>query len=255
MNNKTDQWQQHIGSVWASLLSNHSLNRSGAIIEIGPGFTDKVACGLAKLQFKGTLYVLEPNNMALKWVMLRYQTLLPNANIVAVNSTTKDACSILPGGVEAILMNHVLDDMVLHAGLVPAKQQSIFSQIRPGKSCLSQVKSTWQALLDDRQYLAELNREVLTDLCNLVDHADARIVGISQYKSWFLFQNELKEADSIGNKLLCEIASRLGDMSTEDKDVLRNYGQDPQDWLFLEKEGAFEISNNKSKAIRRATSN
>jgi len=243
MNSKTDQWQQHIGAVWASLLSDHSLNRSGTIIEIGPGFTDKIGCGLAKLQFQGKLYILEPNNMALTWVVHRYQTLLPNATIVAVNNTIKDACTILPNGVEAILMNHVLDDMVLHGGLLPAKQQSIFSQIRPGESCLSQVKRTWQALLGDPEYLSNLKREVHSDLCNLLDHASARLVGMSQYKSWFLVQNELKEADLIGNKLLCEIASQLGDMSIEDKNILRSYGQDPQDWLFIEKENIFEIAD------------
>lgn len=143
MNNKTDHWQQQVGSVWASLLLNHSLNCSGTIIEIGPGFTDKIGRGLAKLQFHGKLYVLEPNKVALEWVVKRYQILLPNASIIAVNKTTHHACSMLPANVEAILMNHVLDDMVLHAGLPPAEQQIIFSQIRPGESCLSQVKDTW----------------------------------------------------------------------------------------------------------------
>jgi hypothetical protein len=255
MDNKTDQWQQHVGAVWASLLSNHSLNRSGTIIEIGPGFTDKIGCGLAKLQFQGKLYILEPNNMALKWGVHRYQTLLPNATIIGVNDATKDACTILPAGVEAILMNHVLDDMVLHAGLLPANQQSIFSQMRPGKSCLSRVKNTWQALIGDPEYLSELKHEVLNGLCNLIDHVSARLVGMSQYKSWFLFQNELKEADLIGNKLLCEIASQLNNMSMKDKNILRSYGQDPQDWLFIEKENIFEIPDNKSKDILQATGN
>ncbi len=255
MNNKPDYWQQHVGSVWAALLSNHSLNCSSTIIEIGPGFTDKIGYGLAKLQFQGKLYVLEPNKEALKWVAHRYKTLLPNATIITVNETTQDACGMLPSGVEAILMNHVLDDMVLHAGLLPTERQNIFSQTRPGESCLSQVKNTWQGLLDDPQYLLELKHEVLTDLCTLVDHTDARIVGMSQYKSWFLSQNELKEADLIGNELLGEIVSQLGDMSFEDKDILRSYGQDPLDWLIIERKPVFGIPDNKSKIIQRATRN
>jgi len=255
MNNKTDQWQQHVGSVWASLLSNHSLNCSGTIIEIGPGFTDKIGRGLAKLQFKGKLYILEPNEPALTWVAQRYQTLLPNATIIAVNKSMQDACAILPGAVEAILMNHVLDDMVLHAGLLPAEQQNIFSQIRPGELCLSQVKNTWQALLGDPQYLAELKHEVLTGIGTLVDHTDARIVGMSQYKSWFLSQNELKEADLIGNKLLAEMVSQLGEMPIDDMDTLRSYGQDPQDWLIIEREGVYGISDNKPNIIQQATRN
>jgi len=255
MNNETNQWQQHIGTVWASLLSNHSLNRLGTIVEIGPGFTDKIGRGLAKLQFRGNLYILEPNEMALEWVVQRYETLLPHATIVAVNSTTRNSCTVFPGGVEAILMNHVLDDMILYAGLLPAIQQSIFSQIRPGESCLSQVKNTWQALLEDTKYLSEIKDEVLTDLCNLINHADARILGMSQYKSWFLLQNELEEADLIGNRLLCDIATHFGDMSVEDKNILRSNGQDPQAWLFIEKENVFETLDNKFKVILQTAGN
>jgi hypothetical protein len=252
MNNKTDHWQQHVGSVWASLLSKHSLNSSGTIIEIGPGFTDKIGRGLAKLQFQGKLYVLEPNELALEWVAERYQTLLPNATIIAVNKTVQDACTLLPSAVEAVLMNHVLDDMVLHAGLPPAGQQNIFSQTRPGESCLSQVKETWQALLADPQYLLVLKQQVVTDLNKLIDHTDARIIGMSQYKSWFLSQNELEEADMIGNKLLGEMMVQLGDTSMADKDILRSYGQDHQDWLIIERETVFEISDNKPGIIQQA---
>lgn len=249
MNNKTDHWHQHVGSVWALLLSKHALNCSGTIIEIGPGFTDKIGRGLAKLQFQGRLYILEPNEVALEWVAERYQIILPHATIIAVNKTVQDACTVLPSAVEAVLMNHVLDDMVLHAGLSPARQQNIFSQTRPGESCLSQVKETWQALLEDPQYLLALKQEVVTDLYNLIYHTDARIVGMSQYKSWFLSQNELEEADMIGNKLLGEIISLLGNTSLADKDILRSYGQDEQDWLIIERETVFEISDNKQEII------
>lgn len=250
MNNKIYHWQQHVGSVWASLLCNHSLNCSGTIIEIGPGFTDKIGCGLAKLQFRGKLYVVEPNELALQWVVHRYQTLLPTATIIAVNKPMQDACAILPRAVEAILMNHVLDDMLLYAGLAPAEQQSIFSQTRPGEPCLSQVKNTWQGLLSNPQYLSELKYIVLNDICSLVDHADARIIGMSQYKSWFLAENELKEADLKGNELLREMVSQLGDMSIEDKDILCSYGQDWRNWLVIEKESVYEIPDTQSKTIQ-----
>lgn len=255
MNKNSDLWPQHIGSIWAALLSNHSLNPSSSIVEIGPGFTDKIGCGLAELRFQGTLYVVEPNKDALKWVVHRYHTLLPKATIIAVNEEIKDACSALPEGVEAILMNHVLDDMVLHASLNPDERQSIFSQIKPGESCLYQVKYTWQSLINDPQNLSELNSNIISELYSLVDHTQARIVGMSQYKSWFLHQHKLNEADLIGNKLLLEFVPHLGHMSSEDKDILQSYNQDPLDWLIIERENIIQISDRKQNIIQQNIKN
>lgn len=249
MKMNTDLWPQHIGSIWAALLSNHSLNPSSSIVEIGPGFMDKIGCGLAELRFQGILYVVEPNKDALKWVIHRYRTLLPKATIIAVNETIQDACSILPEGIEAILMNHVLDDMVLYASLHPDERQSIFSQIRPGESCLFKVKYTWQSLINDPENLSELNSNIISDIYSLVDCTQARIVGMSQYKSWFLNQNKLTEANLIGNKLLLEIVSHLGHMSSEDKDILRSYNQDPLDWLIVERENIIQNYDRKQNIL------
>jgi hypothetical protein len=243
MNQKNDQWQQYIGSVWASLLFNHSLNCSGSIIEVGPGFTDKIGCGLAKLQFRGKIYVLEPNTVALEWVTNRYKTLLPNSTIIAVNSATEDACAMLPDEVDAVLMNHVLDDMILYAGLTTNEKQTIFSRIKPGEPCLSQVRYTWQVLLSNPLYLSTLSQKVLTNLLNLIYRTNARIVGISQYKSWFLLQNELNEADLIGKKLLCEMILKLGGLSVKDKDTLLSYDQHPEDWLVIDRGNTYPMED------------
>jgi hypothetical protein len=248
---KTDNWQQHIGSVWASVLTSHALDISATVIEIAPGFTEKIGCGLAKMQFRGILYVLEPNDMALEWVLQRYKALLPNARIIGVNKATQYACELLPRKVEAIVMNHVLDDMIFYEALTPEQQQSIFSQTRPGQACLEQVKRTWKQLLGNPEYLAKVKQQVLADLCNLIDHTNARIVGISQYKSWFMLQNELTEADSEGNDLLGKLVLQLGGTSAEDENVLSSFNQQPKDWLVIEKE-RIGISVNKITALQQA---
>lgn len=110
-------------------------------------------------------------------------------------------------------------------------------------------------MLADPQYLLALKQQVVTDLCKLIDYTDARIVGISQYKSWFLSQNELGEADMIGNKLLGEIVLQLGDTSMADKDILRSFGQDAEDWLMIERETVSDISDNKPEIIQQAVKN
>ena len=253
MNNETVEWQQHIGTVWASLLAHHSLNLAGIIVEIAPGFTDKIGLGLAKLNFRGTLYIVEPNNPALEWALHQYRQLMPTATIIGVNKCISDAATLLPKVVDAILMNHILDDLVLHAALPSNARENVFSQIKPGGPCLHEVKNAWQQLLANPEYLASTTQKVLMDLYRLIDHVDANFVGISQYKSLFLQQNELQGADLVGNNLLREISLRFSPTSLKDIELLANVGQRAEDWLFITTENIPRSPESKLNYINRLT--
>ena len=227
-------WNLYIASVWAELLRQHALVTTGRAVEIGPGFGDKIGLALAELGFRGTLFVVEPNHEASSWVMQRYREILPRAQLVPVQDTVCGASRIiLSQGVDAVLMNHAMDDLLLHAALPPARRHDVFASMRHSAASLPEVLSTWQRLLADRPRLLQLSRQVLDDLCTLLESIGARFFGASQYRSWFLTSHKLAGADLMGCCLLDKLAGRVGRTSAADQATLRRCGQDPRRWLLL----------------------
>ena len=226
-------WNVYIASVWAEVLRHHGLDTTGRVVEIGPGFGDKIGLALASLGFRGTVFVVEPNRDASSWVMDRYRELLPSAQLVAVHDTLRGAASRLARGVDAVLMNHAFDDLLLHAALPPARRHDVFAGMRHSGGSLPEVQRTWQRLLADRPRLPQLVRQVLDELCTLIESNGPSFFGASQYQSWFLTRNQLADADLMGGHLLDTLAGRVGPTPAADQAILRRCGQDPRRWLLL----------------------
>jgi hypothetical protein len=229
-----DGWNVRIGTVWATLLSAHSIARRGVVIEVGPGFADKVGLGLASGRFGGTMYVVEPNAAARDWVTRRYRQLLPEADIVPVAEPIPTAERRLPGDVEVLLMNHVLDDLVLNAALPPGDRDRVF-----GGSCADwpgppELLRTWRRLLADPELLRSLGAQVVHDLRRLLARTRPRLFGVSQYESWRLALNGLEEVDRLSAGLLADLARPIGTTSERDRAIVRRHGQDPDRWLIRE---------------------
>lgn len=231
-----DPWNLHIGSVWAQLFLEHSLNRTASVIEIGPGFADKIGLGLATQRFEGTLYVVEPHDAARRWVTGRYRQLLDRADIVPVAGPVSAVGRMLPGHADVVLMNHVLDDMVLHAALAPGEGDAVYDLLWSDREdVLPMFRDTWQRLLADGAALRILSRQILDDLVRLLGHINPRLFGASQYPSWFLNHNGFESVDRLGAGILRELTARVGQTSTMDRVILRQAGQDPDRWLFLDR--------------------
>ena len=68
---------------------------------------------MSAIGFKGTLYIVEPNEYSLREVVKEYKQILNECNIIPVQMTMEDAIAELPEKVDAIIANHPLDDMIL----------------------------------------------------------------------------------------------------------------------------------------------
>ena len=238
-----DDWNLRIGTIWAELLSAHGVDRDGLVIEVGPGFADKVGLGLAAHGFGGTFYVVEPNAAAREWVKERYRRLLPEATIVTVADPIPLAVHFLPARVDALLMNHVLDDLVLHAALPPRERERVFRDIRPEQTGPREVWQTWQRLLGDPGSLQSLEAEVIDGLRRLLVHSTPHLFGAAQYESWYLTANGLGEVDRLGAALLWDLSRAVGRTGAEDRALLQRLGQDPDRWLVCDpKSGRWEAS-------------
>lgn len=229
-----DGWNERIGSVWGAVLAARPAAAQGVVVELGPGFADKVGLGLARQRFRGTLYVVEPNEAARGWVAGRYRRLLPDADIVEVAEPVPSAARLLPEHVDVLVMNHVLDDFVLFAALPPADRERVFGGMRADRPGAPEFQQTWQHLFGDPERLRGLGARVVDDLRHVLARTRPRTFAASQYESWYLIATSHGHVDRFGAALLADLAAPLGPAREADCEILRRHGQDPDRWLIRE---------------------
>jgi uncharacterized protein YjiS (DUF1127 family) len=230
---RATEWNRHVGGLWAELLRS-SLPRVGSVVEIGPGFSDKIGLALARLRFSGTLYVVEPTGDALRHTLARYAELLPEARIEPVPRPLQHATERLPRECHAVLMNHVLDDMLLHDALPDEDSQRLFRTMRGGLASPGRTRGAWHGVLTQRRQVLASRRRVATSVRRLIGHTRPRFVGLSQYDSWTLKRLGLCEVNRLAGDLLKDIGRPYGRVPAAHQATLRAFGQDPDRWLIRE---------------------
>lgn len=182
--NATDRWNGWLGSAWTRLLRSQGLSLRGTVVEIGPGFTDKIARGLAALNFHGTVVLVESNELAGAWAFERYRCLLPEAEIILVRRPMPEARIPHKHSVDALLSNHILDDLILNASLPREVGSDVFARMQPGAPCSKMFIRRWSELLVHAELLQELTAQVANDFTNWVAEMQPRLVLLNQYPSW-----------------------------------------------------------------------
>ena len=234
-NHRYSNWNDYIGAVWAELFICHSLDPNGSIVEVGPGFTDKIGLGLAACGFTGTLFIVEPNEAAAEWSLNRYRNLLIGANIVSFSESLSKVGERLPEKIEGVFMNHILDDMVLRASLSDEVRNRIFDGMKNQLNCAPDVVRTWNSLFDSPATLRKRGNLVIADICRLLEATAPRLFGISQYESWFLRSHALHQTNRFSAGILKQLANDIGGNCEKDKIILLDFGQQPEHWLFFDR--------------------
>ncbi len=230
-------WDAQVGDIWARVFSRHRLDTVGEVAEVGPGFTLKVGLGLRQLGFRGTLYVVEPNLGVRRWLMPRYRELLPGARVVAVPKRLREAAAVLPRGLSALVMNHVLDDLVLDGSVHKRISRIVFGQMRQGLPCRVEVRRSWDALLRSRAKLAAACTSVVGDIAHAYRSTRPKLLVVSQYPSWFHYQNGMQRVDRATASLLQQLQRRLL-ASTAASGGLFCYGDKEPRWLIVQSQEA-----------------
>lgn len=177
-------WNHSVGLAWADVLRACGLDTTGTVAEVGPGFTDKIAHGLAELRFSGTLLLIEPTASARAWACERYRTLLPAADVVGEPASIDDVTHWSDRAIDAVVSNHVLDDMLLHAAVEPAARDALFGEMRPGAPCLPAFVRAWADLVAEPGRLDKLVAGVADAFTRYVVATRPRVVALHQYPSW-----------------------------------------------------------------------
>ena len=228
-----EAWDRQIGAVWAQILRTHGLDPAGDVAEVGPGFTIKIGLGLQEYGFRGSLYVVEPNARVREWIVPRYRELLPSARVIPVPCRLRSAASGLPTRLNALLMNHVLDDLVLDAVTAKRRCSAIFGNMRQGAPCRPEVRRAWQELAADPAKLALASRTVIDDICYLYHRTRPHLLGVSQYPSWFQTQSGLGLVDEITAPLLRQLQRHLQPVASGGPARLLRCGEKEPRWLVL----------------------
>ncbi len=183
-NDDTIHWNCELGAAWARLLRSQKLNPEGTILEIGPGFSDKIARGLAMLNFHGKVILIEPNTAAGVWAFERYRRLLPHTELTVVDRPLLGDGSLPGCFVDILAANHILDDLIFNAALPPDVSAGVFSHMLPGTNCTPLFIRKWRALLAKPERIERLLMQVVDEFTRYVIQLKPRILLLNQYPSW-----------------------------------------------------------------------
>jgi hypothetical protein len=231
-----DRWSALLGQAWAEMLRGRRLSPSGTVVEVGPGFTDKVARALAALDFRGLVVLVEPNAAAAAWAYECYRRRLPHAEVQVVPRPVPDGK--IPSGrrVDALVANHFLDDLILNAALSPDACTEIFASMTAGSPCSRAFVARWRGLLVRSGELTRLTSRVAEQFTNYVAELRPRLVLLNQYRSWRHEARGLGSIHTHALRLMGLLESSLG-AARVNSSVGPDSGESyPVSWLFVDRD-------------------
>jgi len=207
-NDEAVRWNRAMGEVWSQILRSLNLDIRGTVVEIGPGFSEKIAYGLAEIGFRGTIVLVDPTPSARRWARRRYRQLLPSARTFAEPFTLAEAM-VPPGEACALVSNHVFDDMLLRLATPPSVSASLFKRMGPGRACATEFVKTWVDLQSNPSRLAALIDEAAVDFARCATRIAPRLVVANQYPSWTQQRQGLASIHECGLRVLHRLEGLL----------------------------------------------
>ena len=203
-------WNKDLGSAWANMLQSQQLDAEGTVLEIGPGFTDKIALGLATLDFRGRVILVDPSEPACRWAVARYRQLLPRAEVLAVNDPLPDSTALNGQCIDTVVSNHIFDDLLLNAAGPRTTSLQIFSAMRPDLPCSSLFLDTWNDLLSEPPRLEMLIIRIVDDIVTYLHSVHPNLVVLNHYLSWHHSQWGLEGIHTYGSRIIQELHRKIG---------------------------------------------
>lgn len=179
-------WDGFVGKVWQAVMTPLDLRSDGCVIEVAPGSSAKIGHALAALRFSGAMHVVEPSIPARKKIAEQYRLLLPTARLHFYDTTLMQALPHLPRHADALVGNHIIDDMLLGAS---TQADDTFDWAAQYSDDIAPQTRTAFAHLQQKQTVAIA--EVSNDIAHSIAMLAPRHVILSQYPSSTLQDNGL----------------------------------------------------------------
>jgi hypothetical protein len=186
-------WDKYLGSIWANIILKSDIPLDGTILEIAPGTAEKIGRGLQAIGFKGKLYVVEPEAHSLNEITSKYRQHIPGCSVIPVCKTLQECLSQLPRNIDAVIANHPLDDMILGNSLDNNLFKAYFGE-KFGTD-IERTKSLWNRLEENQAFLQNIKQDIITSWQNIINYVRPKMLGISQYESYYFQKNNILAPD------------------------------------------------------------
>src|SRR3989338_7479662 len=167
--------------LWRRILIENRLPADGTVVEVAPGYEQKIGAALSLFGFRGTLYVIEPDRNAALHIHDVYRHILPKATIHIVCKPMEEVVpkEDIPSPIDAIVARHPFDDMVI-ASIV--KKKNFFSEEKDDGTRVSSAMQQMYAAIRDNEYATGIRTTVMT-WQHFINETQPRCVIASQYPS------------------------------------------------------------------------
>lgn len=240
-------WDTYMASVWAALLLNQPMKPLMTVIEIAPGTSSKIGLALAKCQFHGKLYIVEPEKSSLSITYQSYKTMLPEADIYPIQQTLAKSLAQLPKYPDFLLANHPLDDMLIANPLNEEPEPLVFDWTLNRTSQLSPLFLEQCAkITSDLRFLTAAKNHIIQQWQHFFDELQPLTTIISQYPSIVLEENDQKALNQHAVEMLQTLKTIYTNRCTDSQvqsalDQLENYNNkyigneilNAKNWLML----------------------
>jgi len=209
------KFEDCLGDIYARIIKegNANVEEIKNVVEFAPGFRYKIACGLKKINFKGNLYVIDLNKDVLNYVYNKYKEIIPEANIICVESNLRNSIEKLPTNVDLFLSNHCIDDMIIGEFIGDSNRDIAFGNKEFSKDYLIKM---WNELDNNDTALKRIKEEVYGEFIYFMEKVNVNFYIISQYKSAFYIKETSRVEDNAR-----EVFNRLKEKFIINKEELK----------------------------------
>ncbi|MBF0407648.1 MAG: hypothetical protein HQM10_09860 [Candidatus Riflebacteria bacterium] len=225
----------YIEEIWLDVLNSYNISPEGVVIVVSPEKYPGIGYGLSMINFRGTVYVVEPDPSCLNEILARYRELIPNARIHGICNLLSQALSELPSNADILVAGHILEDMILEKSFSAEYLKETFTKKMSSEN-IEAIQLQTAFLRADKKMSDRMHNEVRTEWNINIEKLNPKLVIINWSKHREIFDNNESSFSNI-------IKNIIRDLNASDKMPLiveqRLYarGQNPDNWYFNRRTG------------------
>lgn len=198
------EWEWYIGQLYSQLIKGCYKKKINTVVELAPGFRHKIADALKKLNFDGTIYIIDSSIDVLNYVKDKYHEIIPKANIICINEQFENSFDYFPKEVDLFLSNHSIDDLIIsnYANIIYSKQEN-------NEILYNNLIELWDKLYLDKDNQEKVSNEIFNLFRTLLIKKKIGLIILSQYKSNLYFLGKSDKMDQITKKCFRKIKSLI----------------------------------------------